>query len=226
MSTVSTINRLMLPDRESEKNNPPMKNSLTILFLFLSIFWSAEVFADEYADIRPQLTLCFTCHGQNGVSTQPKYPIIAGQHFYYLYVQLKDFKSGYRASEIMGPMAKLLGKKQMKAMAKFFSEQKWPNIGYRPIKERAQLGETSADSGQCVQCHLGGYEGDSRIPRLAGQYPEYLHNTMLDFKNKIRNNSPAKGSLLMSYSDDEIAAMAEYLAGKSIHAAQINLEVQ
>ena len=203
-----------------------MKNCLTILFLFLSIFWSAEVFADEYADIRPQLTLCFTCHGQNGVSTQPKYPIIAGQHFYYLYVQLKDFKSGYRASEIMGPMAKLLGKKQMKAMAKFFSEQKWPNIGYRPIKERAQLGETSADSGQCVQCHLGGYEGDSRIPRLAGQYPEYLHNTMLDFKNKIRNNSPAKGSLLVSYSDDEIAAMAEYLAGKSIHAAQINLEVQ
>ncbi|MCS5659206.1 MAG: c-type cytochrome [Dehalococcoidia bacterium] len=184
------------------------------------------MFADEYADIRHQLTLCFTCHGQNGVSTQPKYPIIAGQHFYYLYVQLKDFKSGYRASEIMGPMAKLLGKNQMKALAKFFSEQKWPNIGYRPIEERDQLGETSAASGQCVQCHLGGYEGDSRIPRLAGQYPEYLHNTMLDFKNKIRNNSPAKGSLLMSYSDDEIAAMAEYLAGKIIYAAQINLEVQ
>ncbi len=203
-----------------------MKNSLTILFLFLSIFWCAEVFADEYADIRPQLTLCFTCHGQNGVSTQPKYPIIAGQHFYYLYVQLKDFKSGYRASEIMGPMAKLLGKNQMKALAKFFSEQKWPNIGYRPIEERDQLGETSAASGQCVQCHLGGYEGDSRIPRLAGQYREYLNNTMLDFKNKIRNNSPAKSSLLVSYSDDEIAAMAEYLAGKSIHTAQINLEVQ
>ena len=203
-----------------------MKNWPTILFLFLSIFWCAEAFADEYAGIRPQLTLCFTCHGQNGVSTQPKYPIIAGQHFYYLYVQLKDFKSGYRASEIMGPMAKLLGKNKMKALAKFFSEQKWPNIGYRPIEERDQLGETSAASGQCVQCHLGGYEGDSRIPRLAGQYPEYLNNTMLDFKNKIRNNSPAKGSLLVSYSNDEIAAMAEHLAGKTIHAAQINLEVQ
>ena len=49
---------------------------------------------------------------------------------------------------------------------------------------------------------------------------------MLDFKNKIRNNSPAKSSLLVSYSNDEIAAMAEHLAGKTIHAAQINLEVQ
>lgn len=216
----------MLLDRKSEKNNSSMKNWLKVLLLFLSISWNAELFADEYADIRPQLTLCFTCHGQNGVSIQPKYPIIAGQHFYYLYVQLKDFKTAYRSSEIMGPIAKLLEKKQMIAMAKFFSEQKWPNIGYRPIKERAQLGETSAVAGQCVQCHLGGYEGDSRIPRLAGQYPEYLKNTMLDFKNKIRNNSPAKGSLLVSYSNDEIAAMAEYLAGKTIHAAQINLEVQ
>ena len=203
-----------------------MKGCLTILYLFLSFFWDGHVFADEYADIRPQLTLCFTCHGQNGISTQPKYPIIAGQHYYYLYVQLKDFKSGYRASEIMGPMVKLLEKKQMKALAKFFSEQTWPGIGYKPIKERDQLGETSAASGQCVQCHLGGYEGDSRIPRLAGQYPEYLNNTMLDFKNKIRNNSPAKSSLLVSYSNDEIAAMSEYLAGKTIHAAQINLEVQ
>ena len=203
-----------------------MKNWLKVLLLFLSISWNAELFADEYADIRPQLTLCFTCHGQNGVSTQPKYPIIAGQHFYYLYVQLKDFKTAYRSSEIMGPIAKLLEKKQMIAMSKFFSEQKWPNIGYSPIKERALWGETSAAAGQCVQCHLGGYEGDSRIPRLAGQYPEYLKNTMLDFKNKIRNNSPAKGSLLVSYSNDEIAAMAEYLAGKTIHAAQINLEVQ
>ena len=216
----------MLLDRKSEKNNSPIKNWLTVLFLFLSISWNAELFADEYADIRPQLTLCFTCHGQNGVSTQPKYPIIAGQHFYYLYVQLKDFKTAYRSSEIMGPIAKLLEKKQMIAMAKFFSEQKWPNIGYSPIKERAQLGETSAAAGQCVQCHLGGYEGDSRIPRLAGQYPEYLKNTMLDFKNKIRNNSPAKGSLLVSYSNDEIAGMAEYIAGKTIHAAQINLETQ
>ena len=88
-----------------------MKNWLTVLFLFLSISWNAELFADEYADIRPQLTLCFTCQGQNGVSTQPKYPIIAGQHFYYLYVQLKDFKTAYRSSEIMGPIAKLLEKK-------------------------------------------------------------------------------------------------------------------
>lgn len=99
-------------------------------------------------------------------------------------------------------------------LAKYFSEQTWPEISFRPAEHRIQLGETSTSAGQCVQCHLGGYEGDSRIPRLAGQYHEYMKNTMLDFKNKVRNNSPAKGSLLESYSIDEISAMAEYLAGK------------
>ncbi len=29
-------------------------------------------------------------------------PILAGQEFYYLYVQLKDFKSGLRKNAVMG----------------------------------------------------------------------------------------------------------------------------
>ena len=34
--------------------------------------------------------------------------------------------------------------------------------------------ETATAAGQCVQCHLGGYEGNSRVPRLAGQKVSYL----------------------------------------------------
>ena len=205
---------LAVSDRKPEKQASPKESRFVMLLLLLSILWSAEAFADEYADIRPQLVLCFACHGQNGASTQSKYPILAGQHLYYLYVQLKDFKSGYRASEIMGPVSKSLEKPQMMKLAKFFSEQKWPEISYRAAPDRSKVGQTATSAGQCVQCHLGGYEGNSRIPRLAGQHPDYLQQTMLDFKNKIRNNSPAKGSLLESYNEDKIAAMAEYLAGK------------
>ena len=36
---------------------------------------------------------------------------------------------------------------------------------------------------------------------------------MLEFKNKVRLNSPAKGSLFKSYDDSDIQAMARYLAG-------------
>jgi hypothetical protein len=36
---------------------------------------------------------------------------------------------------------------------------------------------------------------------------------MLDFKTKARANSPAKSSLMESYDEADIDAMAEFLAG-------------
>ncbi len=53
-----------------------------------------------------------------------------------------------------------------------------------------------------------------RIPRLAGQHAAYLERTMLDFKSKARANSAAKSSLMQSFSAQDIAGMADFLAGK------------
>ncbi len=220
---------------------------------------------DEYAAVRDKIEACFSCHGVNGASQDPQFPIIAGQHLHYLYVQLKDFGSGRRISPmmteivagsriaenvaasaqagrpdtsapaeaagdlrikeqpaetsrpapaeppVMTDVATGLTKAEMLTIAKFFSEQEWPNIAYTADPDEAGKGETATVAGQCVQCHRGGYEGDSRIPRLGGQYPAYLKKTMLDFKSKERNNSPAKSSLMASYSAGDLAAMAEYL---------------
>ncbi len=41
-------------------------------------------------DIKDRLQTCVACHGENGVSVIPANPVLAGQEFYYLYVQLKD----------------------------------------------------------------------------------------------------------------------------------------
>ncbi len=106
-----------------------------------------------------------------------------------------------------------LSRDEMKSLAKFFSEQTWPNIGYRSDPARARMGEVATMAGQCVQCHLGGYEGASGTPRVAGQYVAYLEKTMLDFKSKARANAAAKSSLMDSYSADEIRKMAEFMAG-------------
>jgi len=182
-----------------------------ILGALIAQYAVANAQQDEFADIRERLEVCTGCHGELGASKNPEIPILAGQEFYYLYVQLKDFKAGRRASEDMGPIVEDMEKKDMKALAKFFSQQTWPNIPYRAPPEQASIGATATVAGQCVACHLGGYDGNSRVPRLAGQYPEYLERTMADFKNKIRLNSPAKGSLMTSYTDEDIAAMAAFL---------------
>ena len=190
------------------------KSGLLTILMMLSWNLHANADAPEYQPVLSQIKQCVSCHGDNGATLQPTFPILSGQHFYYLYVQLKDFKSGLRKNNVMGPIASQLEKSQMKLLAKYFSEQDWPNIGFRANSAAEIQGETATGAGQCVQCHLGGYEGDSRIPRLAGQHPEYLLKTMIDFKHKNRMNSPAKSSLFVSYSEDDIKAMSEFLAGK------------
>ena len=167
--------------------------------------------ADEYEGIREILETCASCHGETGLPKEDNIPINAGQELYYLYVQLKDIKSGMRKSEVMEPFLEDLNREQLMSLAKFFSKQKWPRIQFKGRPEIVKKGELATSAGQCAACHLGSYTGNSRVPRLAGQHPKYLEKTMLDFKNKIRKNSPAKGSLMSSFSDADISAMAEFL---------------
>ena len=55
------------------------------------------------ADISATLQLCFSCHGENGVSEDASIPILAGQHLHYIYTQLKDYKADRRASPSWSP---------------------------------------------------------------------------------------------------------------------------
>ncbi len=182
--------------------------AVPVLILLLYTPWPAQA-----ADLIDTIEVCTGCHGDNGLPTQPDIPIIWGQEFYYLYVQLKDYKAGRRDSEFMTDIIGDLSKEDMQALAQHFSEKKWPSNGFRANDTDVAIAERAATSGQCVQCHLGGYEGSSRVPRMAGQQAAYLERTMLEFKNKIRMNAQAKGSLFATYDDADIGALARYLAG-------------
>lgn len=186
---------------------------ITTLALGLVLVSLQSTASAQDATIEQKVQRCFECHGIGGASEQAKYPILAGQHLHYLYVQLKDFKSGLRSNPEMSEIAATLSKEDMLAFAEYFSKQTWPRNRYETDPKKVKRGEVAASAGQCVQRHLGGYEGNSRIPRLAGLQPEYLKKTMLDFKSKARANSAAKGSLMASYSHEDIEALADFLAG-------------
>jgi len=168
---------------------------------------------DKFAPVRDKLNTCVACHGEKGQSKIPGNPILAGQEFFYLYTQLKDFKSGLRDNAIMSPIASSMEKEEMQLIAEYFSKQEWPDIGFKAEPQDIKLGKQVVNSGQCVACHLGSFKGNSRIPRLAGQYPEYQIKTMLDFKNKTRANAAAKASLFKTFSHEEINAVGKYLGG-------------
>ncbi len=185
-----------------------------ILLLFVVSVGSATAAMaaeDEYAFIKEKLAACFACHGKNGASQNEEYPVLAGQHEYYIYLQLKDFKSESRENKEMNRITAKLNKVEMRAMAKFFSEQEWPGVPSKAAAEQIAKGERIAVAGQCFQCHQGNYIGASGVPRLAGQHTEYLKKTLLFFKYRVRNNSPDKGTLLKSFSVEDLAAMADYL---------------
>lgn len=167
--------------------------------------------AQEAFNLEEAAATCAACHGEAGVPIEADYPIIWGQQLYYLYVQLKDYKSGRRANEIMQPIAEQFEKEQMQALAKYFSAKPWPKLPVEKDAERALRGQTQTGAGECSQCH-NTYLGDSRLPRVAGQQEPYLRRTMLEYKNKIRQNDATMGSLMRSYDDSGIEDLAHYLA--------------
>ena len=41
-------------------------------------------------------SICITCHGKDGISIAPNYPILAGQHADYMTHALRQYRSGER----------------------------------------------------------------------------------------------------------------------------------
>ena len=164
--------------------------------------------------IDDQALACAGCHGENGVPLQTTMPVIWGQQQGYLYLQLRDFKSGARKNDIMTPIAQALERADMQALALYFSQKPWPNLQLpRPPADVAAKALQAATAVGCTTCHQSGYLGDSTQPRLAGQWKDYLQQTMLDFRNRSRANNPGMTDLMLAISEDDIVACAAYLAG-------------
>ena len=49
--------------------------------------------------IEDKAQICAGCHGENGIPQEKTTPIIWGQNEGYLYIELRDFKSGARKND-------------------------------------------------------------------------------------------------------------------------------
>jgi len=167
-----------------------------------------EELSGHLAELVP---MCLACHGENGVPNYAESPVIDGQHEGYLYIQLRDYKNGARKHEVMNEIVKDLSRQDLRELAAFFAKRPWPRLQQRAEEADDVVAERLASAGMCKECHLGGYLGDSTVPRLAGQLTTYLVVTMRAFKTKERANNAAMSSLLATYTDEEIDALARYL---------------
>ena len=154
-------------------------------------------------------TACIACHNDKMVAN----PILDGQHAKYIEKQLQDLKKDLRIHAQMQGIAKTLDDKQIADLSKAFASKKWANPNPKSNSAIQEEGKNLVRKGNCTRCHGSELEGTYNIPRLAGQRSQYLKTTLLQYKNKERNNFPPMSSMLNRYSEEEIGVMAEYIAG-------------
>lgn len=166
------------------------------------------------------LPACVSCHGAGGNSTINTNPKLAGQIDTYLHKQLVDFTTPARNQPVMTTYAKMLSEDEKKNIAAYLATQQ-PKQGAARSKDTLELGRKIyrggiADRGvaACASCHGATGSGiPAQYPRVAGQHQDYTFAQLQAFKTGARGNSPQMGTLAKRLSDDEMKAVADYIAG-------------
>ena len=188
-----------------------MVHELWIATALAASFFVSAAQADSIED---KAAICSACHGEKGVPIDKSIPIIWGQNAGYLYLQFRDFQKGARKDSRMTPVAQSVNREDALALAEYFAAKPWPNLGAPAAsKADAEVAAGAIKSVVCTSCHLDQFQGDSSVPRLAGQERDYLRKTMEDFRDRSRANNPGMSDLMNSATPEQLHAIAAYLAG-------------
>jgi cytochrome c553 len=168
--------------------------------------------------------VCAGCHGADGNSgLNPLWPKLAGQHPQYIEKQLKDIKKGEKRTDpLMSPMAQPLSEQDMADLAAYFSSQtkKIGTADPKLVKQGEQIYRAgNADTGvvACMACHgpTGAGNPLALFPALNGQNAAYVEKALKDFRagNRTNDNAGMMQGVVARMTDDEIAAVAQYIQG-------------
>lgn len=208
----------------------PLVKSLCVAVLGVASFAHAQDVAKADAargealytsgDASRNITACVSCHGAAGNSTIAQYPKLAAQHHAYLFKQMIEFKSDLRANPIMSPIAKAMTEQEIRDVAAYLEAQKLKPASARN-KDTVEFGKQIYRGGiaeksvpACAACHGPTGSGiPAQFARLGGQHQDYTVQQLMQFRNRERNNSEQMVTIARRMTDDEIQAVADYIAG-------------
>ena len=170
--------------------------------------------------------LCAACHASDGNSVIPSNPILAGQHYSYLKNQLNYFQvkegedSAKRENAVMLGIASGLSSDDIDNLSAYYSQQKI-KPSYASNIELAKAGEVVYKGGDdsrglpsCSSCHgPRGLGIPGQFPRISGQHATYTASTLKSYKNGSRANNNQMMQISSRLTEEQINALAEYLAG-------------
>lgn len=166
------------------------------------------------------IVACVSCHGAAGNSTITVNPKLAGQHNAYILKQLADFTGPTRNNAVMTTFSKAMNAEDVKNVAAYLAAQT-PKSGAAKNKDIVELGKKIYRGGiaeknvpACAGCHSPNGAGiPAQFPRLAGQHQDYTIVQLTNFRTGVRSNSPQMVTIAKRMSDDEMKAVADYVAG-------------
>jgi cytochrome c553 len=185
------------------------RNALLVLAGF------AGVSTAQAQAIEQKIAVCRACHLAGTLQSTSVIPNIWGQSQGYIYIQLRDFKSGARNAPedaAMRGFVATMSEADMLEIASYASTQPWPKV--EPISTDTALlkkGAYAAAMGDCGGCHFNDWKGFSANPRIGDQSTAYLAATIRQFRSGSRANSPGMSDQVRTLDEGEIDAVAAYL---------------
>ena len=173
---------------------------------------------------RAKSATCAACHGVDGNSVTPDWPMLAGQHANYIVKQLRAFKSGERTDVTMKPFADMLSEQDMLDVAAYFEAQKPTPKGADP--SLVNLGQQIYRGGvpargvaACIACHGPDGSGNplAAYPRISSQHAAYTTKQLNAYRVGDRRSDVDVNQMMRNVAgqlfEDEIRALASYVQG-------------
>jgi len=207
-----------------------MKITHTPLLVFAGIALAtfqvrAESLVDGSAELgKSRSTTCAACHGQDGNSTIPMWPSIAGQAATYTVAQLMAFKDGSRSDPVMSSLAMTLSDEDIRHLAVYFESLPGPTMAVadaNTVSKGEALyrgGDAQTGVAACIACHgpTGSGNPAAGYPSVRGQHATYTAKQLREYAADTRK-SDGKTRMMRDIAarldSDDIDAVASYMQG-------------
>jgi len=174
--------------------------------------------------------ICATCHSLDGISAMARFPKLAGQRAAYIEKQVRDFRDGRRNNDggQMEASASDIADADLARTAAYFASLPPPppdgtlqtnGPEWRRGAALYQEGDEAAGIPPCNRCHDDATSGQPQGPYLSSQHASYLAKQLRDWRTGIRTNSGDMPKIAAKLSDQDIDALATFLASyPRVHA--------
>ncbi|MBM3608683.1 MAG: c-type cytochrome [Alphaproteobacteria bacterium] len=171
--------------------------------------------AAQAQTLEERLTQCKACHGDTGNSQLENIPSIAAQPEFFLLNQLVLMREGVRKIEAMADAVKGLQDAEIQALATWFAKQKPERAPETLDPELVKRGAALSQKMRCESCHGAEFQGETQIPRIAGQRIDYMLDVMKAFRDNKREGADTNmTAAVFGASDDDLKALAHYAASR------------